>query len=288
MGRMGYFPGCSLERSSGEYDKSVRFLCGELGIELADVPDWSCCGVHAAAHHNPILSAALGARNLNQAIAGGAKNLLAPCPSCYNRLKVAQRELTDNPNLQKEFNKEFDFKYDPQLEVFSILELLSRERPVIKSRVKRNINLKLVAYYGCLLVRPPDLVRFDHPENPVSMDNLLSGAGYKMLPWDYKVACCGASLAISDPPIHTKLSGDILEMAHLAGAQAIALACPLCHVNLDLKQGQINRRRKSDFNMPVFYFTQLLGLAFGASPQEMGIDKHMVDALSLLKEAGIG
>lgn len=289
MLEQGYFQGCSLERSSSEYDKSVRLVCKELGIQLVDVPDWSCCGVHAAQHVNPKLSAALGARNLSLAIDSGIHSVMAPCPSCYNRLKLAQSEMDKDVALREEFKSEFEFQYDPQMEVISILEFMVRQSPEkIKAKVKRDLSkLKLVTYYGCLLVRPPKLVCFDDPEDPVSMDELLRLVGVDVLPWDYKVQCCGASLAISDPKIHTRLSGEILGLAKDAGAVALAVACPLCHVNLDLKQEQINRRLKAHFNLPVFYFTQLLGLAFGAGPEVLGIDKHMVDAMPLLAELGV-
>ncbi len=284
MSSLGYFPGCSLETSAREYDKSSRLVCRSLGIELQELPDWSCCGAHAAQHTRRKLSTALGARNLSIAANQGVDNIVTACPACYSHLKAAQTELADNPQFKEELKSDIGLNCDKQLGVYSLLEYLSKVEPEkIKGLVKVNLSgLQVVAYYGCLLVRPPELTGFDDPENPVSMDNLLSLAGVKVLPWDFKVQCCGASLVISDPAIQLNLSGDILEMAHLAGAQAIVVACPLCHINLEVRQGRINKARGSKFNLPVLYFTQLLGLAFGASPQELGIDKHMVDAMPLL------
>jgi heterodisulfide reductase subunit B len=289
MSKLGYFPGCSLERSADEYDCSSRIVCRQLGIELVELPDWSCCGAHAAHHTQHLLATGLSARNLDIAAAQGLDNIVAPCPACYNRLKSAQAELADDPRLKERLKTEFDINSDGRLGVFSLLEWLSRVEPErIKAQVKVNLGeLKVVAYYGCLLVRPPKLTQFDDPENPGSMDTLLGLVGVQALPWDYKVQCCGAALGIGEPEVQLKLSGDILQMAQLAGAEAVAVACPLCHANLDLKQKQINRRFNSKFNLPIFYFTQLLGLAFGASPGELGVDKHMIDTGPLLAKLGI-
>jgi heterodisulfide reductase subunit B len=289
MSSLGYFPGCSLERSAHEYDVSSRIVCRQLGIELQELSDWSCCGTHAAHHTKHLLALGLSARNLSIAAACGLKNVVAPCPACYNTLKSAQSELEEDPHLREQLKTEFGLTCDAGLKVVSLLEFLAGIEPErFKKEVKLDLSgLKVVTYYGCLLVRPPKLVQFDDPENPSSMDNMLTLVGVRVLPWDYKVQCCGSSLGITDPEIQFKLSGDILEMAQFAGAQAIAVACPLCHVNLDLKQNQINKFLKHNFNIPILYFTQLLGLAFGYSPKELGIDKHLIDAGPVLAKAGI-
>ena len=284
MSKIGYFPGCSLGRSAREYDKSGRLVCRQLGIELEELPDWSCCGAHAASHTRHKLAIALGARNLNIAASNGFTDIVAPCPACYSGLKYAHHELQENVQLKEEFKAEFNFDCNSDTKIVSLLELLAGIEPAkLKEKVKVDLGeLKLVAYYGCLLVRPPKLAQFDDPENPSAMDNLLASVGVQVLDWDYKVQCCGATIGIGDPGIQANLSGDILEMAMLAGADAIAVACPLCHSNLDLRQGQVNRRRKREFDIPIFYFTQLIGLAFGASPKEVGVDKHIVDTGPLL------
>lgn len=289
MKEYGYFPGCSLEHSSREYEQANQWVCKQLDVKLKEIPDWSCCGSHIAYHVNHDLSNALSARNLSIAVKNKCSEVVAPCPACFNRLKAAQVELQDNDTLKSKLKKELDFTYDPQMKVSSLLELLAGLEPQkIKEKVKVKLDgLKMVAYYGCLLVRPPKLAQFDNPENPQSMDKLMEAAGVKMLQWDYKVQCCGASTGVSNPEYHAKLSGDILEMATKAGAQAVVVACPLCHVNLDLKQRQINQNRGSRFNIPIFYFTQILGLAYGATPKEMGIEKHLVDAMPLLESIGI-
>ncbi len=231
----------------------------------------------------------MSARNLYKAATQGLKEIIAPCPACYNRLKSTQTAVTENPEHKKELADKFELEWEGQIKVFSLLEYLAKLPPdEIKKWVRIDLSkLKLVAYYGCLLVRPPKLVQFDNPEDPTSMDDLLTLVGADMLPWDYKVQCCGAALAISNPKIQHKLGGDILELAAAGGAQGIAVGCPLCHVNLDLRQKQINDSRKTNFNLPIFYFTQILGLAFGFKPHYLEIDKHMVDAMPLLIKTGI-
>ncbi len=289
MSKVGYFPGCSLQHSAAEYDKSSRMVCRQLGIELEELSDWSCCGAHAAHHTNHMLGSALGARNLSIAAAAGLDSVTAPCPACYINLKSAQDQLVNNSSLRDEFKAELGFDSNPDMGVSSLLELLDGiDADELKSSVKVDLSgLKLVAYYGCVLVRPPKLTRFDDPEDPSSMDNMLAAVGAQVLPWDFKVQCCGATLGIGNPDIQAKLSRDILIMAVLAGAKAVVVACPLCHANFDLRQMQIDRRSKRRFNLPILYFTQVLGLAFGASPKELGIDKHMINAMPLLAKLGI-
>jgi heterodisulfide reductase subunit B len=289
MSKTGYYPGCSLKQSAHEYDLSSRLVCRRLGIELEELTDWSCCGAHAAHHTNHMLAVALSARNLSIATTRGLNNVVAPCPACYSNLKSTQVQLANDSKLREEFKAELDLDCNPKAEVFSLLELLAKMDPEqFQSKVTVELKeLKLVAYYGCLLVRPPMLTRFDDPENPCSMDNLLASVGVKTLPWDYKVQCCGATLGIGCPEIQLKLSGDVLEMAQLAGSEAVVVACPLCHANLDLRQKQIDQHRGTEFNLPIFYFTQVLGLAFGLSPKELGIDKHMIDARPLMAKIGI-
>ncbi|MBI5788497.1 MAG: CoB--CoM heterodisulfide reductase iron-sulfur subunit B family protein [Candidatus Schekmanbacteria bacterium] len=284
MSVQAYFPGCSLESSSREFDKSTHLVCKALDIDLKELPDWSCCGAHAAHHTRHNLSTILSARNLSIATKEGYDSIMAPCPACYNRLKSAQIELAECDKKQAAAREDFNFQINPDLRVFSILEFLAGiDKAVLQAKVKKNLKeLKVAAYYGCLLVRPPKLVNFDDPESPVTMDEILTAVGATVVPWDYKVQCCGASLSVSDPDIQAKLCADILEMAKLAGAQAIVVACPLCHANLDLKQGQINRRMSTHYDIPIFYLTQIIGLAWGFSPQELEIDKHMVDSMSLL------
>ncbi len=285
MREANYFPGCSLKGTAVEYDVSARRVCQCLEIKLTELPDWSCCGASAAHHTRHLLATALSCRNLSLA---NGKPIVIPCPSCYSQLKSAQLELHSNPQLKEEMQQKLGLNGTGSGEAVSLLEYLSGREILerVRSSVKKDLqNIKVVTYYGCLLVRPPKVSKFDDPEDPVSMDRLLQAAGVGVLPWDYKVQCCGAGLGMmSQLDTLVKLSGEILEMAKQAGADAIAVACPLCHANLDLRQPQISRILGIEYKIPVLYFTQLLGLAFGLSAESLGLDKHIVDAAPLLAE----
>ena len=154
----------------------------------------------------------------------------------------------------------------------------------IAGHVRRSLRgLKLVAYYGCLMSRPAELMQFGDPENPTMMEELLSACGAEMLDFPLKTECCGASFGIPERPMTAKLSGRILEVATNMGADAIVVACPLCQMNLDLRQKQAMKGVDRRFNMPVLYYTQMMGLAFGMLPSELGLDKLVVSADSLVE-----
>ena len=145
-------------------------------------------------------------------------------------------------------------------------------------------QLKIACYYGCLLTRPPKVMQFDRYEYPMSMDRVLGSAGISTVSWNFKTMCCGAAFSLTETEVVHKLSADILDEAVAAGANAIAVACPLCHANLDLRQAEIEEKLGRKFGMPIFYFTQLMGLAMGIPGDELGLQKHMVDAAPLLAE----
>ena len=145
----------------------------------------------------------------------------------------------------------------------------------------------MACYYGCLLTRPPDVTGEEHYEYPTNMDRLVETLGAEAVDWSYKTDCCGGSLSLSTLEIALDLSHKILKNARDLGADLIVTACPLCHANLDMRQKQINDEFGEEFNIPILYFTQLMGVAYGLSPKELGLDKHFTDAIGLLKEKGV-
>ena len=154
----------------------------------------------------------------------------------------------------------------------------------LKERVTKDLSgLKVAAYYGCLLVRPPEVMGFDDPENPTSIDNVITALGAQAVDWPYKVECCSGSLGLTRTDVLLKLCHDILEMASAAGADCILVACPLCHSNLDMREAQVNKRYKTAFDLPILYFTQLIGLAVGMGAKELALNKHIVDTRDLLR-----
>lgn len=285
--KYAYYPGCSLHSTAKEYDASTQAICAELGMELEEIEDWNCCGATSAHSMNKELSVALPLRNLAKAEAMGL-DVVAPCAACFNRLKSADAAVKDNPKLMQSMADKSGIKYNGSIQVRSLLSAISGlGDEAIKAHVKRELSgLKVACYYGCLLLRPPKVAHFDDAENPMSLDNIMTDLGAQPVDWPHKHECCGASLSLSKPEIVVKLTHDILSMAKRSGADCIVTACPLCQANLDGRQTDVEAKYGEKFDMPIFYFTQLMGVAFGTWDGHLGFNKLMVNPDRLL--AGIG
>ncbi len=278
---LGYYPGCSGLGTSLEYDISTRAVCRALNVELQDIPDWSCCGSTPAHTVDHVLSTALAARNFAQAEEAGIADVATPCPSCLKNLRNALEHMED-PLFKARVEVLTQRPLQQEHSVKSVLQVLVEDIGVeeIAARVVRPLKgLKVVPYYGCLMNRPAKVMRFDSPENPTSMDKILEALGAEVLPFPLKVECCGASFGIPRRDVVTKLSGKLLDLAASLGADMVAVACPLCQMNLDLRQGQINFAGGTNHKIPVPYFTQLMGYAFGLDAGGLGFDKLAVNIL---------
>jgi heterodisulfide reductase subunit B len=276
-----YFCGCSLEGTAKEYDESFRAVMKALGVGLVEPDDWSCCGSTPAHTVNHVFAAALAARNLSLVEKMNKDVLTTPCPSCLMAFKKAQHGMSGSEEFKEEVNSLLDEPYNCGVESKSSLQIIYEDigPEAIAAKVTHIMpDLKVAPYYGCILSRPPEIANFDDPENPVSMDNLLKAAGIEVADFAFKLECCGAAFGVPKREMVNQLSGKVLEMAVDAGANAIAVACPLCQQNLDLRQDQINSVTGSKYSIPIIYFTQLLGLAFGLSPKELGMDQLFVNA----------
>jgi heterodisulfide reductase subunit B len=289
MQTYSYYPGCSLHGTAKEYDHSLKLVAHRLGIQLHELPGWNCCGATAAHSTDEILGLALPARNLVLA-AERKRPVLAPCAMCFNRMKVTQHELQEPATRQavQERLEGVDLEATGvrQVQVLSLLETFASDdmrATASKWVVKPLKGLKVVCYYGCLLVRPPEILQPDDLENPRSMDRLVEVMGAEVLDWPFKTECCGASLAIARADIVVALGRRLLNMARTVGADAIVTACPMCHSNLDTRQAQIKARYGEEFNMPIFYVTELMGLAFGYSPKQLKIHTHVTNATRILE-----
>lgn len=283
--RVAYYQGCSLEGLAVEYDISTRALCEALDVELVEIPDWSCCGSTPAHSHDPLLSAALAGRNLAIAEKIGCETVMTPCPGCLKSLKGALQAF-HNDGERDSLLELLAMPFSGKIKAVSILQLLYETIGVdqVAQRVSHPLSDLVVApYYGCLLSRPARFAQFDDPENPVSMDELLRGAGATVVDFSYKTECCGATYGVTRNEIVAELTGRILDMAQGLGARAIVVACPLCQQNLDLRQSQVNRRWQRRFDIPVVYITQLLGLALGIEPEKLALDKLFVKPDFFLK-----
>lgn len=279
-----YYPGCTLKTSAREYDISARLVCAEMGIKLEELEDWGCCGAASAHSLNHQSGIALPAHELITAQKFKAP-LVTACALCFSRLKFAVHELKNEStrNLIKNIiGQEIQSNY----EVIHLIQLIDRHKDNI--RVTKPLrSLKVACYYGCLLVRPKEVTNFDDVENPQLMDKVIRVLEAEGVNWRFKTECCGGSHMLTRPDIVVKLSHRLLYQAKQAGADCLAVACPVCHLNLDSNRKTIEAKYKDDVGLPVFYFTQLIGLAMGLSPKQLLLNKHYVNPIPLLQSKGL-
>ncbi len=274
--KIGFYPGCSLTGSSREYNESVVAVAKALDIELVEIKDWNCCGATAAHSMNEELSFSLPARNIALAEEQGLTEIVVPCAACYNRLKVTQHEL-ENDNKRARVAEILQLPYKGHLKIINVLQLLEAYGyENIKAKVTSPFAHQVACYYGCLLVRPQSVLKFDRVEDPQSMDSMIKMIGGTTLDWAFKTECCGGGFSVSRTDLVAKLSGNILKDAAGRGAEAIIVACPMCQSNLDMRRGAINKTLQVPSNIPVIYITQAIGLALGIGAKELGLKRHFV------------
>jgi heterodisulfide reductase subunit B2 len=282
-----FFPGCSLDGTAKDFRRSSMAVAARLGLDLPELKDWICCGSTAAHSSDPLLADALPAKSLS---AAGGSTVAVACAACYSRLKTANHHIASDAGLRARVAQVVGQDYDGRTPVLHLLEILCRDIGLdrVAAAVTRPLSgLKVACYYGCLLARPPEITNFDDAENPTLMDKLMQAAGAAPLDWPHKTECCGASYSITDSSIVLELSDRILAMAQAAGADCIATACPLCQLNLDMRQRDIEAKYGRRYNLPVFYFTQLLGLAMGCRADDLSLESLVVEPRELLEGKGI-
>ncbi len=280
--KYAYYPGCSLHSTGSEYDISFRAVCDKLGIEIEEVKGWVCCGTSPAHCTSRLLSLALPFENLCKAKEMGMTDVVAPCAACFARLRTAIYEAAEDPEMAGQISEVLESELPKSMNILSPLEIFCNEANIGGAVTRQMPELKVVCYYGCLLTRPSKVMQFDECEYPMSMDELLRSMGITTLDWSYKTECCGGALAMSRTDVVIKLTHDILEEAKAVGADAIAVGCPLCHVNLDTRQEEVEQEYGAKYGMPIFYFTQLMALALGVPLDKLGLQKHFVSADELL------
>ena len=279
--KLAYYPGCSASGSGIEFDKSTRALAAPLGYELTDIPDWNCCGATSGHSTNQLLSMALPARTLAIAEDNGMETILAPCAACYSRHRHVEHVIQHDEAMKAKIEAAIDHPLQGKTQTISALELLARDIGLdhIKEKVKEPLRaVKAAAYYGCLLVRPPEHCGFDDPEHPESMDDILAAIGANPVDWNGKVECCGAALVTARPEVGGDMLYRVLKSAKDAGAECIITACPLCMMNLDMRQAAIEKRFGISFNLPIYYITEMVAVALGILGHTIGLDQHFVEA----------
>ena len=273
--KTGFYPGCSMKGSGREYSESLLAVAEVLGVTLPEITDWNCCGATAAHNLSRELSLALPARILAAAEKDGMDEVLVPCAACYSRLSVTRHELLEDEKLRQKISSLIETDYCGSAKVLNIIEWLAGVSDLEK-KVKAPFSRRVACYYGCLLVRPAGILNFDRPEDPQSMDQLLKKIGATPLDWAFKTECCGAGFSISRTDLVAKLSGLILDDAVARGAEVVIVACPMCHLNLDLRRPNIEKHTGKKYNIPVIYITQAVGLALGIEPKKLGLQRHKV------------
>jgi heterodisulfide reductase subunit B len=277
-----YYPGCSLEGTARDYAESILGICPSLDIQLEEIPDWNCCGATAAHSIDQRASIELAGRTLNLAARLPHSDLLVPCPMCFNRLKTAAWTL----------NQDSANRYGIKLEasvpkIWDLANFLATD-PMLKTMAK-NISkplkgLKVVCYYGCMANRPPEITEATDFEDPQALDRIIQNLGATAIPWPYKTDCCGASQVLSRRDIVSHLVGKLYDMAQRVGARAIVVSCQMCQANLDMHQEKIGVDWGKRFSFPIYYFTELIGLAGNVAGVERSLSRHITDPLPLLRE----
>ncbi len=263
-----YFPGCSLESSARDYDESIKAVCGALDIHLHELPDWTCCGATSAHSLDEDMAISLPALNLPAAEQLG-NNMVVPCPMCFNRLKRAQASSHSS------------------VVIHDLASFMAQSECLDKIRSHVTVSLdalKAVCYYGCMANRPPEVTGSTDYENPCDMDNVAKALGIDVKQWSYKTDCCGSSFSVSRQDIVYTLVKKLYDKAHEAGAECIVVSCQMCQANLDLYQRDISLHFGTDYNIPVFYFTELIGLALGLSETSTWLKRHMVNPIPFLNK----
>ncbi len=293
--KYGYYPGCSLERNAIAYHKSAMAVAAPLEIEFVEVEDWNCCGATEYITVDLLGAHALVGRNLALAAQqpDNGHQLVAPCSACFLNLSKTDRYMLDSPELAEKVNAALaagGLHYTPgSVRVRHLLDVIVNDvgYDAVAEKVTRPLQgLRVAPYYGCLIVRPGYQAVFDDPEYPTSLDKLMRTLGAKVVDFPLKTHCCGGHMTQISQSTAFELIRRLLKNAADYDADVIVTLCPMCQLNLDAYQDAVNRHFKTDYHIPILYFTQLMGLAFGIPPKELGIGKEFVDARPALAKVG--
>lgn len=277
--KYAYYPGCSLEKTQRGYDESVREVFAALGQELVEIEDWNCCGATIYMSVKETVSLAVSSRNLALAEKMGL-DIVAPCSSCFTVLSKTNRILNQIPGMHRDVNEalsEGGLSYNGKTKVRHPVDILMNDVGIetILHNSKKSLNgLKVAPYYGCQIVRPEK--GFDDRENPILLDKMFNKCGADVVYYPMKVRCCGGMLMTTFEDTALKLNMELLQCAHENGADVIVTTCPLCHFNLEAYQEKINEKYKTKFNIPILYFTQLLGIVLGLPEKKLGLDSSFI------------
>jgi len=287
MSKYAYYPGCSIKGSAKQYEESLFAICKPLGIELQELPDWNCCGATMYVSVDEKISFALSARNLAMAEETGM-DLVAPCSACYVVLKKTQDYIQKYPEIRANVDKALtaaEMVYRGTVRVRHPLEVLIHDVGIEKIRetAKQPLkSFKIACYYGCQIVRPYQ--EFDHPCYPETMDDMFRTLGAETVDWAFKTRCCGGSLTGTIEEVGLRLNYILIKEAQRKGANCIVTICPLCQFNLEAYQHKILKKYRDFSEMPILYFTQIIGLGFGIAPEKLGIKRSIISPKKIIEQ----
>jgi heterodisulfide reductase subunit B len=283
---LAYYPGCSLHGTSAEFDRSFRATARALDLSLLEIPGWECCGNTAAHSLNRLLAAALPVNELVKVEQDMKLDAVAvPCAACFSRFKTGAHDVGEDAQVADDVRAVVGRAYEGGVTVQNLVDVYHDAvgLEALAAKVSRPFaGLKVACYYGCLLTRPPKVTLAEDPEYPTHMDEVVEALGCSPIDWGYKTDCCGASLALTEQSIVDDLVARIITDARARGAEAIAVACPLCQVNLDGRQTEIARKRPDWQSVPVVFLSQFVGRAIGLDDKTLGLGKHLVDVTAVM------
>jgi len=282
---LAYYPGCSLHSTAKELDGSFGATMASLDVDLAEIPDWQCCGNSAGRSANRLLAAALPAAELAKVRDDMRLDAVAvPCAACFNRFQNANHAVGDAATAS-DIAEVVGRRYEGGVEVLNLVDVYHDRvgLAALEAKVVRPFGgLKVACYYGCLLTRPPKVTLAEDPEYPVHMDEVVRAIGCEPVDWDSKTDCCGAALSLCEQGVVDRLVKKIVTNARERGAEAIVCACPLCQINLDGRQAEIRKADDAWVDVPIVFLSQMVGRALGAGEKQLGVGKTIVDASRVL------
>ncbi len=285
--KYAYYPGCSLEKNSAAYDVSVRAVADVLGIQLVEIDDWNCCGATEFFSQDELVACSVVARNL-ALVDRQLNQVVAPCAACYLNLKKVDQLMAEHPRMNAHINEALaagGLNYQAgRVRVRHLLDVISRDigEAAVRDKVVRPLSgLRVAPYYGCQWVRPLD--RVDNPEYPMTMDELFKWLGAEVVDYPVKAHCCGGHMTQVSEPQAFELIRRLLQNAVDYEADLILCMCPMCQLNLDGYQNRVNHFFGLNFNVPIVFFTQMLGVAFGLDFAKLGFGKELIAAKPVIQ-----
>lgn len=283
------YTGCAAKGACPELYQSATKVAQLLGIELTELTSAACCGAGVVGEGNPDLALAINARTLAQAEATGFP-LMTICGTCQGVLANANKSLTEDPATRERINTMLapdGVSYGGTTEVKHLLWVLIQDvgLDTLRAAVKRSLTgLRVAPFYGCYILRPSKNLGFDDPNNPTSLERLITALGGERIDYSGRIKCCGFPLVMENEPMALAMSGGNIAEAKREDADCMVTPCPLCHMSLDIYQERAERQRGERLDMPIFHLPQLVGLALGLSEQDLGLSRHLVSVDKALQQ----